>query len=566
MNDGRTLAARLLATGSLTLLLDGLDELPEQSHAQAVKELDRLAASGRSLVVTCRSGEYQHVVQKGGAVMSRAAVVEIEPIDTEQVVEFLGHPAPFRDRWKVVFRHLHKNRRGPLALSLSTPLMVALAKTVYSEPSTDPARLLELPDREAIERALFERFIDDAYWAESTKKPTQHGRKSPSYPSTKATSWLTYIAYHLYLAGTTEYYWWQLKPNALSPSPQRTRILVSIVGALVPAALLTAVVGTLKNPLSGVVTAIFVVALAAISSRFGPVWSDARHRASHAGLTKTQSYLGRVALSMGYGGVCGIITGTLTNMPILGGTLGSVCGLIAFLLPHWTPRLRPRESTPKVTLHTLNRNAGGAAARTGITGAAVFGATAFGTEIPLSLTVIGLATAVFTLAGAYDGGMNVWFRYRVSHVYLALCGHLPWRIWRFLFNAHQRGVLRQAGTAWQFRHALLQDHLVDAVREDIVRARVKAGDRHASIELADLLARDGRLDESRMVLQPFADAGDWAARRRVAELLVIKITVGRTRKYVAIVLRFDRSSRGASTYPRVAGSGISCGIQPRICQ
>jgi hypothetical protein len=44
--------------------------------------------------------------------------------------------------------------------------------------------------------------------------------------------------------------------------------------------------------------------------------------------------------------------------------------------------------------------------------------------------------------------------------WLALRGRLPWRLMRFLADAHvHRGVLRQAGAFYQFRHAELQRHL-----------------------------------------------------------------------------------------------------------
>ena len=36
---------------------------------------------------------------------------------------------------------------------------------------------------------------------------------------------------------------------------------------------------------------------------------------------------------------------------------------------------------------------------------------------------------------------------------------LPFRLMRFLDHAHQLGLLRVVGSAYQFRHAELQDHL-----------------------------------------------------------------------------------------------------------
>jgi hypothetical protein len=76
-----------------------------------------------------------------------------------------------------------------------------------------------------------------------------------------------------------------------------------------------------------------------------------------------------------------------------------------------------------------------------------------------------------TLGLAFDlvGGLLVglapaFFSERaVSVRYFAflLCtrGHLPWRLGYFLDACYQLGILRTAGTAWQFRHRELQDHL-----------------------------------------------------------------------------------------------------------
>jgi hypothetical protein len=36
---------------------------------------------------------------------------------------------------------------------------------------------------------------------------------------------------------------------------------------------------------------------------------------------------------------------------------------------------------------------------------------------------------------------------------------LPWRLGRFLDACYELGILRVSGTAWQFRHRELQDHL-----------------------------------------------------------------------------------------------------------
>jgi len=50
----------------------------------------------------------------------------------------------------------------------------------------------------------------------------------------------------------------------------------------------------------------------------------------------------------------------------------------------------------------------------------------------------------------------------LSRVWLPLTGRLPWTMVTFLDDAYHRGVLRQAGAVYQFRHARLQGHLSHA--------------------------------------------------------------------------------------------------------
>jgi hypothetical protein len=39
---------------------------------------------------------------------------------------------------------------------------------------------------------------------------------------------------------------------------------------------------------------------------------------------------------------------------------------------------------------------------------------------------------------------------------------LPWQLMGFLHDAHKRGVLRRVGTAYQFRHIRIRDHLANS--------------------------------------------------------------------------------------------------------
>ncbi len=82
-----------------------------------------------------------------------------------------------------------------------------------------------------------------------------------------------------------------------------------------------------------------------------------------------------------------------------------------------------------------------------------------------SHTILGLAA--YGVTGGLTCGCGgvlsrAWGAYAVSRIWLALRGYQPWRLMRFLDDAHRRGVLRQSGAVYQFRHARVQDHLAHA--------------------------------------------------------------------------------------------------------
>jgi hypothetical protein len=52
-----------------------------------------------------------------------------------------------------------------------------------------------------------------------------------------------------------------------------------------------------------------------------------------------------------------------------------------------------------------------------------------------------------------------WTSYVLARGWLAMRHRLPWSLMDFLSDAHQRGVLRQAGAVYQFRHIDLQHRL-----------------------------------------------------------------------------------------------------------
>ncbi|MEU5884996.1 hypothetical protein [Spirillospora sp. NPDC047279] len=248
---GADLAARLIEHGRVLPVLDGLDEMSAALHATAIEAIDRSVAGGRPLVVTCRSDEYQAAVTVSGSFFSRAAVVEIEPVEIENAIGYLSQAYLDGDeRWTEVFARLRDEPEGALAEALSTPLMVGLLRDVYKDPSSDPGELLDttaFADRRAVERRLLDRFIPAVY------SPFHPGGPSED----RALRWLRFLAREMDWQRTRDLAWWRIRSLIVGP----------VVGVLAASGSwwvfhasfgsLSAIVGGLAVGAAGVAAAVF---------------------------------------------------------------------------------------------------------------------------------------------------------------------------------------------------------------------------------------------------------------------------------------------------------------------
>ena len=543
--SGQALAQLLVARRKIVPVLDGLDELPGGMHPQAVQALDSYAAPDRPLVVTCRSREYEQAVRNSGSVLSRSAVVEIEPVTAGQAIVFLSHPAPSRPRWQPVLEHLRDHPDSRLARTLSTPLMVGLARAAYRSPDRNPADLLALADDAAVTEALMNSFVTSVYRDGQPGRQASRPRPRPSrdYNADDAARWLSCLAYHLYLTGTRDLWWWQLRPGFLSARPTRPRRSIPFAYTVAAAACGFAI-GLVRGLWPAIWAAVAAALIVAVNAAgpFRPLWPAAyppylpqRYR------TPRQRRIQYFGVRVAFGAVFGLAAGLLAGSLLLGLAGGLACGLAAAFIPNMSVSTARWRSTPRMTLRLNRRTAINAAVQYGFTGGVIFAVLARFTAEPDSALAAGYTAAlIYALAAAFGAGLWTWTLFRTTHVVLAIRGRLPWRLWTFLEDGHARGTLRQAGTSWQFRHALLQDHLARMTYLDHLRVRADAGDRDAAQRLVDLLVGAGRVDE----LRARAGAGGRAAAERLADLLA---GAGRVDEAIAVTrARADAGDRDAA--------------------
>jgi hypothetical protein len=399
-------------------------------------------------------------------------VVELQPVTAAEALAFLRRAAaPAPDRWDRVAAHLRAHPHGALAAALSTPLMVALARTIYTSPGRDPGELVALAstaDQAAVERHLLDEFIPAAYM----KRPPAPGtpapglRRPPSPDSDLARHWLTRLAADLHQHQSRDLAWWQL-PRLVS---HHTRRVVIGLAVALPVGLAAGFgSGFTDRLVFGLVVGLMATLLVPeepAPARVNPrIRGRGRRLARGLGVGLMVGLMLGLALGLGFvlgrvGSPSDVISnyeeGSLTTL-LFGSLVGSVWGLVFGFVFGLAAELHgPLDDAVAVTPRSVFRADRAIAITVGLQVGLLFGLVAGFLYGVVDGAVAG------AVAGAVVGpGRTSWGQFTIARAWLAARGELPLRLMAFLDDAHHRGVLRQAGAVYQFRHAQLQDHLAD---------------------------------------------------------------------------------------------------------
>jgi hypothetical protein len=464
---GPDAAARLLTSGRVMPVLDGLDEMAAELRPAAIDHVNRFVQA-RPVVITSRRDEYRAAPDAIGQKVAFPAI-QLDPVHLDEVERFLGD-----DRWQPVLAELRAHVDVPLASVLSSPLLLGLARDVYAPRGADPAALLDrnrFPDRESVVRWLLDAFIPVSY----TTYPALSGSSAARVPydRDRARGWLTFLARHLHHVGTDEIAWWRLH-RAL---PRHgLEVLAGAACAVLTGPLVGLLAGLLFHPRfllpaglgSGLGVGLGVALL--VGLRRGPSPSRILFAVRGRGSQVRRA----LALGLAAGPIAGTTFGLLFwlvgGVPRgleIGTTAGLVAGTVGGLGVGVMSALRaPIESSRVVDpLSLLSADRAAALLQAGTGGlaagvaAGALAVLAAGPNAELALPVVaGLGVGVGVALVAVC--TTAWGQWTLTRLWLAARGRTPRRLMEFLHDAHFRGVLRHAGAVYQFRHALLQSHLV----------------------------------------------------------------------------------------------------------
>ncbi|MFI8075532.1 NACHT domain-containing protein [Streptomyces sp. NPDC086033] len=514
-------ASALLDQRLIIPLLDGLDELPPHSRAVALDAVNRTLPPGTPLVLTSRTAEYRTAVDPPANAgvpvrLTGVAGIELGAVASEEATAYLlrdagGEGTPSAERWRPMLNLLPTDT--PVGQALCTPLTLFLARTIYNPrpgerpaASPDPAELCDttrFPTAEAIRARLFDGFIPAAYRplpGHRTRWTNRQGQQT-----------LTFLARHLQddLHGGTDLAWWQLRLAV----PEATR-------RLLPGAVLGAVMSLLTLLAFGF-NALLLHMPDRPSELLYDFCEGPRDVLLLLGwggdLANWSSLLRAFVLACGFYLVVGlllshvfrlrerntpavrarwswnrhsllsvlgtaVLLGTVLNMlfdQVAGISWGAVAGLVGWLITSWSaaPADLTSVTSPQELLQQ-DRNAFWAFVRTG-TLVGLLAGSLLGVWLGYVHWIewVGLVGSVVTTA-VYCAGIGFWSGlvlglaaamhrtawgdFTVSRLSLAARnrGALPRHLMAFLADAHQRrGVLRQVGPVYQFRHIDLQRHL-----------------------------------------------------------------------------------------------------------
>jgi hypothetical protein len=514
---------RALADSGIIPVIDGLDELPLDRQVTAISEINAYG-SDYPLVLTSRPEEYYATIAAARGV-SQAVVIELEPLEVPELEKYLidGTSAP-PARWRRVFDRLGTDSEGALAMALATPLMTWLARTAYEKAESDPDELLDpirLADREAIESHLVAAFIPAVYSERRRRSRPWSFRCTPE----QATRWLGFLADRLNRNQIQEIAWWRLpaaEPAVLIIAKAMRAVLYTCIfwqvsvwaltrrgywrhGSYVGHGhyqdlLLAGLLGHAVRPLTDEASRFLARTLGiGTVDRLSSDADSVLRSVAHIGLFPIACLMACCGIASGLmsldsGSVPAPQTLRMTWPSFRGQVLGSLLlpALATAAFASWYA-----SAHHQAVLSVLRTSPG----RTALLLLGLLLARSLTKPIevatkadPASLLrmdrrvylaklvamVIGLgvvwlwtggvltvAYGVWSAAGVLivlllGGTSQAWTRYLDVRLWLAVRGRLPWRTISFLADAHQRGVLRQTGGFYQFRHIRLQEQLADS--------------------------------------------------------------------------------------------------------
>jgi MYXO-CTERM domain-containing protein len=194
IND--VIARRLIDTGRVLPVLDSLDEMddPAGKPERGIATVSRIGAfaAGQEFgfIVACREREWAQITSESGS-FGRATAVHVQDLDSAQIQHYIIgqlRDGPFPDKsWPTIIAKLRENPSGPLMRVLRRPLWLYLAVLVFR---ADPAALLSASEDTDLRSHMLARFVPAA----TRPHLPSSARVRPHFEDVDVKRWLQVLA------------------------------------------------------------------------------------------------------------------------------------------------------------------------------------------------------------------------------------------------------------------------------------------------------------------------------------------------------------------------------------
>lgn len=473
-------AARLVRNRRIVPLVDGIDEMDpagEQERAQILVQKLNGWMSGREkapLVVTCRSGKYEALTRE----VDRATHIEILPLTGEETAAYLE--GQFLDsfeqrRWRPVLAALRADPVGALARQLATPWRLTLALAVFRSDG-DPAWLLREAFPHAGEVAQYTRQVNRLLLGGYVTAVSRVHDPAGYYSPDEVSRWLAALADGLawqarHGGSPTDIrldFWWQTAGRRIIGLAHMTLLTI-------PPLLLALIFWSTSANYLLTCGAVCITLMAPIMTV--GAGRMARPRQLRIRYIRTSRDLRTFSFSLVSALLVGLLAGLFARRMFPPGDeiiafSGLFVAVFAISLVDISDgplrAIGPRDVVREEGLVALVAGSGAA-----LMGGFWFGALMvllnelgprhpYDPELGLACGLtLGPALGLIFALTVY--GYN-WTRYHIAVTIIAVRQRGPWGFGAFLEWAHQAGLLRVSGIAYQFRHRQLQDWLTSAMR------------------------------------------------------------------------------------------------------
>jgi len=418
----------------LLLLLDGLDEVRQESRAKCVEAINsfRKEHGLTSLAVCSRSQDYADLNAK----LSFEGAIEVQPLTQKQITEFFNR---FGKEMAGIKQVLKKD--NALREMAETPLFLSIMILAYRD--KQDVEILVSGDEKARRKHLFDTYIERMF---------ERRLENPPFPKKEILHWLSWLAQRMSEHNQVPYLIENMQPYWLDKKKQRIYILGSVLISTLFIAIVSGVGGWLVNGLArGVILGLVGGLLYGIAGGFSEI--------EMIGTLIWDLKKGRTGLIVGL--VIGFFVALITSFFagwINGLGFGIFIVLDILLLSGITQKPINKMIYPGQNISFSIRNS-------------FIAFIIIGLIIELAVGLIFLISGklfvglhvgpISGLSGGFIiGGYSV-IRHYFLRFTLARNNLLPWRLVPFLDHCVDLIFLRRVGGGYIFVHRLLMEHFAE---------------------------------------------------------------------------------------------------------